>query len=489
MEPLKISKDLFETLNRCEIRYCHWKSNEHLLEGLAGGTDLDVLFDRRQRKTIRKILTDCGYIRVSSQFGSRYRFVEDWIGFDEKEAKLVHIHLHYRMITGHQGMKEYDLPWTKQALNTRKYDGTYGVYICEPSLELILLHSRIGLKATEEKLSEARSGKYSLSESDLLEMNYLKERADMSRVEKIAKDSFPVSFDRFMEIINDDSYDPSWYLKLADCVNSDLESCSREKGFTKFVKMKFYYYFLRARNLFNRVFGERFITKKSLGKNKGVIIAFIGQDGAGKSTVTTEVKKWLEWKLDVRKYYLGSGDDYNSIPKKICHLLGDKGGILGLVRKVAAIIDLAKLSGYVLKSTKKAEAYAKAGGIVIFDRFPQILYPGINDGPKIRSSLENKNYPGLLKKILYKFADVEERNYRKAIACIPQLVIKLILPPEVSIERKPEESLEEVKKKHEIIKSLPFEKSEVLTINATMDFDEELKLIHRAVWKCIKERQ
>lgn len=39
---LKISKALFTAWNKEDLLYCHWKSNEHLLPGLDGATDLDV---------------------------------------------------------------------------------------------------------------------------------------------------------------------------------------------------------------------------------------------------------------------------------------------------------------------------------------------------------------------------------------------------------------------------------------------------------------
>ena len=42
-EVLEAAALLFASLNEEKVRYCHWKSNEHLLEGLAGQTDLDVL--------------------------------------------------------------------------------------------------------------------------------------------------------------------------------------------------------------------------------------------------------------------------------------------------------------------------------------------------------------------------------------------------------------------------------------------------------------
>ena len=43
MRPLKRSLELFQRFDEAGVDYCHYKSNEHLLEGLAGVTDLDIL--------------------------------------------------------------------------------------------------------------------------------------------------------------------------------------------------------------------------------------------------------------------------------------------------------------------------------------------------------------------------------------------------------------------------------------------------------------
>ena len=47
---LTISKDLFTAWNDANLFYCHWKSNEHLLPGLDGTTDLDVLLSRDDKE-------------------------------------------------------------------------------------------------------------------------------------------------------------------------------------------------------------------------------------------------------------------------------------------------------------------------------------------------------------------------------------------------------------------------------------------------------
>ena len=79
---LTICGEIFDKLLKREVNYCHWKSNEHLEEGLDGKTDLDILVSEKHAKKFRDTLTECKCIRVKPQLGSRYPKVEEWIGFD-----------------------------------------------------------------------------------------------------------------------------------------------------------------------------------------------------------------------------------------------------------------------------------------------------------------------------------------------------------------------------------------------------------------------
>ena len=97
-------------------------------------------------------------------------------------------------------------------------------------------------------------------------------------------------------------------------------------------------------------------------------------------------------------------------------------------------------------------------------------------------SIKNK----LIRKYALSRAKKEEKNIAKAVSHFPQLVIKLILPPEVSLQRKPEENIDIVRRKHEVIKSLVFEQSEVHTIDATMPYDEEIVRIKDLIWQKIQ---
>ena len=70
-EPLLICQHLFRALAESEVRYCHWKSNEHLLPGLTGDTDLDVLVDRNSSHVIQRVLAQLGFKSFqATPFGS-----------------------------------------------------------------------------------------------------------------------------------------------------------------------------------------------------------------------------------------------------------------------------------------------------------------------------------------------------------------------------------------------------------------------------------
>ena len=149
--------------------------------------------------------------------------------------------------------------------------------------------------------------------------------------------------------------------------------------------------FIRFRSALKKITDVDVITKKRLSSDNGKLIAFIGQDGAGKSTVTDEVLEWLNWKIDAKKFYLGSGDHYHSWQKSLRMRIGKTRSEIGKVFcDYLTLSDLLKQSRRTYNIIKKAKKYAKKGGIAIFDRYPQSKYLGINDGPKIRYSISNK---------------------------------------------------------------------------------------------------
>lgn len=500
---LQICRKLFTDWNTENINYCHWKSNEHLMEGLDGLTDLDVYVAPADQKKAELSLAANEYIKFVPQKGARYPMVDEWIGFDYDTGKLVHVHLHYQIITGTKFNKEYIFPIDELLMKTKVLDEETQVYIASPDVEIIILYSRIVLKAKDKN-------NISPNKDYQVEIDYLKERINPAVLKENCTLLLGNDGNRFYDFIMKDALTKQEWYKLYEITENWLK---KNRKFSKnAVKLRYYYYYFRnIRNaVFNQKLGKNYIGKKTL-PGGGVSVCFLGADGSGKSTVSKDIKKWLTWKIEAKRFYLGSGDHYNGLIKRLLAKLGAKGSSgkvksnpeekksentqpqqkptstkMSVKRKVLhtgyAVLQsiyLKQIAVRSYKELKKAQKYISDGAVALYDRFPQNQFMGMYDGPKIayRYFNEHKN---LFVRLM---AKKEEKAIEKAQKYQPNLMFKLILPPEESIRRKPDHTIEEVRPKAEITGKLKFENSKVIDIDATQNYDQELLEIKRIIWK------
>ena len=478
------SKQLFAVWNE-KVSYCHWKGNDHLQEGLDGDTDLDVLLSKEDKEEGIAVLKEIGFRKFRSQFGSRYPDVEDWIGFDEATGRLIHLHLHFSLMTGHTGLKEYRLPWTEESLELRQQDAETGVYIMNPNLELISLYTRLVLKARHRYIAAARLDKYRVNKHFTREIDYIKQRVDWNDVSHIASKYYGKDAPEFVALAQGEGLSSREFLRLRAIVGRAMKPCCRYHGIGLVVRRWYYLMAVPFRIKQRNRYGRMNIIRKVANPQRGLTIAFLGQDGAGKSTVTKDIKKWLTWKIDAEQFYLGSGEHFMPWERKLQQRLHGSSNIVAkALRAWLPFSLLTKLARRVRRDITKANIYAAKGGIALFDRYPQTAYPGINDGPKIRSTLLPM-VPKPLQGVAKWFVGKEERNLAKAVETEPDVVFKLMLSPEESMRRKPFEDEAGVRRKHDIIKSLRFEKSQVYDIDATQEYQAELTEIKNIIWQHI----
>lgn len=485
---LKKSIELFDAWNKNSLLYIHWKSNEHLMEGLDGKTDLDVLLSLADKDRGYSLLNDIGFLRFNSQYGSRYPNVEDWLGFDEETGQMLHLHLHYALMTGHTGMKEYELPWTEEALQTRIQALGTNVYIMNPNLELVSLYTRLILKARKKWIRAAHRGKYIIDNHFLKEIDFIKKQVVWSEVAKIANRYYGDRGQEFTEIAKSVDLNSEQFLRLFSFVSKTMKKQSRYQGVSLTARRAYYSVIVPARSILRKKFDWGLITHKVANPKKGLMIAFIGQDGSGKSTVTADVKKWLTWKIDAQRFYLGSGEHFNPIEKKIGNqIAGQNGKFIRPIKNIIAFRLIKKIADNAYSNIRQAAKYVSKGGIALFDRFPQTDFVNINDGPKIRASVMPKVKNSFAKWVVGQYATHEEEKLKKAVSYHPDIVFKLMLSPEESIRRKPQENFDSIKRKHEIIKQLDYSRSAVYEIDAAICYEEELKMIKRIIWSHIQK--
>lgn len=500
---LKISKDLFDCWNNNSVVYCHWKSNEHLAEGLEGGTDLDVLLSPKDRELGCSILRDLRFVKFHSQFGSRYPNVEDWIGFDHGTGRLVHLHLHFALMTGHKGVKEYELPWIGEALSTRIQNQDTGVFIMNPTLELVSLYTRLILKANRNVVRDARVGRYRMGNHFQKEIAFVKKNVDEDMLREISRRYFGKDWSEFVHIVKQPELSAALYVRLNEIVSFAMAGYSRFRGVSLHLRRVFYPVIIKLKRRLSR-WGRGVLTRKVANPRGGFSVAFIGQDGSGKSTVTEEIKKWLNWKIEANRFYLGSGEHYNSLLKRIIShgvsikhkhdCVSTSPGVNSIPQKkrkkgIRSFISTVLVSWNMLRIAKRAyrvllaaEKYKRRGGIPLYDRFPQIQFEGIYDGPRIANYYKKTGLDFYLVRLI---ARREYSLFRKIQQWQPEVVFKLILPPEESIRRKPIENLDNVIQKHRVTQELVFPDSRVFTVDATQDYNNEILFIKRQIWESV----
>lgn len=479
----------FETNN---IIYCHWKSNEHLEEALLGDTDLDILFLPEQRNKLDIILNECGLKRFRSLPLMQYNAIEDYIGFDKDTAKIWHLHLHYQMTLGEKHLKGYTItPWNSYILEHRQLD-KLGIYTSSCEIELVLLIVRIALKKRMRDFGKK------IGKDDLIEFVWLSNRVNFDLLLKFAKDMLDEQAAKeILEISKKGLRNKNQLSKLQRILRKDL------KLFTGYSRISSRY-MRTKREIFwllggvkRRLGIESVKANRRISPSGGCVVALLGCDGAGKSTTLAYVKKEFQKKLDVVTVYFGSGDGSSSLLRKPMKLVAKRVGGKGLghtvekeyenkdkislkakmysFAKVLWAITLAQEKKAKLKKMTKAR---NASMLVLTDRYPQTEISGFSDGPLLTKY--STNTKGLMKKI----SEWEYNIYKSAYVNPPDLVIKLMVPTEIAISRKPEMTVDEIENKKRVVMAMNASRHSVI-IDTSREMTKSFSDVMEEIWKII----
>lgn len=501
---LGIVREFFDRLNATEVSYCHWKSNEHLAAALAGATDLDILVDRRTAPRLMRILGDLDFNRCAAVPQRAYPGVEDFLGFDSDTGGLAHLHLHHQLVLGERQLKGYRLPWEDVLLSTRRLDPDHRMYVADPNLEMLLLAVRTALKLRTRDLARLGPGRPGFRGAGLREFRWLAERVDAEQLFSTARSLVGEEAARSLSQFATSIPTVRELRALLRCASPGLHEYrtyapadglrrrwSREWG-TRWGKIS-----------------DRYLTVASPSKHTlpqgGLVVAFVGCDGSGKSTLVEATVEWLSWKLDVLPIYFGSGNGPASLLRQPLLLLKSlrratrrhtKGiatsrpwqpapaeqGRDGPGRRLRlrdALWDLV-----VARERRNRLAQARRarnlGMVVICDRFPQCQLLGFNDGPRL-SGWQHHPSP-----ILRTVANSEMATYRATEWSPPDLVLKLRVAPEVAAQRRPEMARESISRRIEAIESLRFPSAtRIVDIDTNHPLEQVLLQVKRAIWECL----
>ncbi len=486
-------EQFLKTLNRNQIRWCSWKSNEHLHAGLCGNTDLDLLFDPTQKTEIFKALDDCGYIFFETPAHRRYPDIFDAIAMDPQSGKLIHVHGHFAMVVGEKHLKSYTLPWADTLLGHRYIQETLDgidLYATDPVDEMILLILRESLKRRWRDQIFRNT-----SDGAIREFEWLKAR--------IATDDFSA---RSTELLG-----PScvghiaamaggvWNLhelvRLQPVFQNTLLKYRRMSAARAFVMAKWREGMFIGTTIQSRLnIPWPLIGRMRTLPGKGLIVAVIGIDGSGKSSIVSTLHNQWRSKIDIERLYFGTGDGQKSLLqtalllgrrllKKKKSATNETGG--GSTNHDGWPMILWALACGLHKRTtlRQAMTLNRRGVIVLCDRFPQNEIIGMNDGPILSHLLEspNKNRRLAARFEAWIFAGLQKLAYA-------DLVLKLQPSLDIAMARKPGQAntalLEEKRKAFEAI---TYPSAEIVRIiDANKPFDNVLLDCKNTIWNLLK---
>jgi hypothetical protein len=493
---LEVLERLFEQLDAAQIRYCHWKSNEHLGATMTGATDVDVLVERRGIQRLGHILTGgTSFKRFVVKAGRGYPGIEDYVGFDSGTGKLSHLHVHYQLTLGEKFLKGHRLPWEEAVLDTRVRDEASGLWITDPHLELLILIVRHVMKLRLRDSVAAAFGYDYFRGGMLRELRWLAARV---RSEEMVSRAEPLVGPRAAALLPGmiAGRGPTIgqlraFRRQADPRLSSYRMYSAAGATRRMWLREWTWIWWRLKNWLFRA-----PTKSTRTPPQGgLAIAFVGPDGAGKSTITHAIAEWLAREIAVISTYGGSGKGSASSPRRWLQRLG------AWTRRPPAAVGRAasaqspeptgaRLFGkllWVLTLARERHRWAtqvrrarSLGLVVLSDRVPQTQFAGLNDGPRYGHWIDS---PSWLRRTV---ARREQATFREAGIVPPDVVVRLRVPVDVAAHRKPDTPLDQLRRKVEIVDQLRFPSAtRVVDINAAQSLDRVLADVKQAVWSCL----
>jgi hypothetical protein len=493
---LPLVRRLCRELEMKHISYCHWKSNNALARSASGDNDLDLLVSEADGPRFEALLHQLGFKPGKAPAEKEMPGVLDYFGYDAEGDKLIHVHLHYHLVLGHDMSKNYRLPFEKEYLESAIQGELFKVPA--PEFEFIVFVIRMVLKHSTWDVILSREGKLKASERQ--ELAYLEDRIDLERVRDILTWSLPnIDLALFGNCVRALEPDCSVWtrMKTGQKLQVKLQTNARRS-----LLLDVYFKLWRrvALAFRRRVFKS---SSKYRLKNRRTMIALLGGDGAGKSTAVNALHSWLSKYFETSKIHMGK--PAWSWPTIAVRGVLKVGQLLGLYPAESTfketLTQRSRVSpGYPLLvreaclardrylTYRKARNFADQGGLAILDRFPlpQIQLMDGPQGERFVNQLSKGANAGQFMSPrpgsrLANFLIKLEKTYYDAMETPEQLII-LRVDPEIAVQRKTNEDATSVRERNTEIWELDCEHIGTHFIDASKPKDAVLAELKTLIW-------
>lgn len=416
---LEIYKNLFDQLNDNKIAYCVYKGLNHIDEDLKGERgDVDILLNENDIDSFDSIALNNNFFKVQKKDKPYY-----YMGIDKITHKFVMLDVNIQIQFGPKPYKPYSFFIEVDKISSRiEYDRVKVLDLVD-YVPLMFIMRVASLSEREQDLIELQ---------ELIKVH----KIENSYILSILKEKFSLDWN----IVSQDILKSRSWQELKEKYLVIVIKHANKNNELSF-KQKYKFFFGKIKGIQRKL---KFPAYKI--RNKGFLVAFVGVDGAGKSS-TVEYIQNLEFfkNTGIKKVYFGNNEYW--IPGLQILLKKEvKNKFLKLLLGTLSLIDR-QLRIFI------ALYYMQLGNIVLADRY---IYD--DEIGRIQNKENNDKKP-LIKRIYQKIFGV--RMLKK-----PELTIFLDVSPEVAYSRKQDYSFEKMLEVNKDYKDYMYKVDGVKIVNA-----------------------
>lgn len=224
------------------------------------------------------------------------------------------------------------------------------------------------------------------------------------------------------------------------------------------------------------------------------LIAIVGCDGSGKSTVSEVILDWVRGYGPAAAAHLGKQQGNTGRALANLPVVGKSlGGFIG--RKAATVrssrtknkspspFPALVMYAFTLRRVRRFRrmlALRRKGLIIVADRYPQLDFPSAFDGPDLSVNAEGTRFVQWL-------ARREQHAFEWMTSHQPDLVIRLNVDLDTAFARKPDHRREALARKIEITPQLTFNGANIVEIDANRPLAEVVAAAEAAVTRTLTD--
>lgn len=410
---------VLQKLDEEGILWAVWKGFEGIEDSFAGEGDLDLLFNEADLARVIDLGGDLGWFEAERP-GMSFPSVIHLFHHGGNGTPF-HLHCYFGLTTGHSWIKEYRIPGSREILANRIRDVSLRVWKIAPADARAIFLFRYFVKCS------SWGGRWLyFRELDTYRLEWSALADDSSGI-PARKGIIGAGLEPY--------YAASGELQLPPWLHArhvrKRAKPHRRMSFLRLKKSEFLMFFSMARRILFRV------PRRLSGG--GIVFAFVGPDGAGKSTLASSMVEVLRHTLRVRHFHMGKPASLKwfralrlGLKKSIrsANLASESKSPLiepSYTQSLRFAVSSLLTAGARFLEAHKARFFANRGFVVVADRWPRTIL-GAPDGPRI-SPPRTPNWPT----ILAVSALIERKLYDATPAA--DIVIFVVVDVQLALQR------------------------------------------------------